>query len=102
MTIQKPSIVWEKADLTPYTGKVQFNVDADGVMQPIVADTESSVLSLAIANNFVKGTATADTAMDATGCYIKITDATGTLNAPIVKEKWVQAKCTTNGDENYT
>ena len=96
----KPIIAWVDKDLQPLS-KLQFSSE-EGTISAIVADTEAVVATVGITNNFTGGTATATEVMDATDCQLKVTAADGTTNAPVVKERWIYAKCTTNGDAEYT
>ena len=96
----KPIMAWVDKDLNPLS-KLQFSSE-EGKVSAIVADTESVVATVGITNNFTNGTATETAVMDATDCKLKVTDSEGTTNSPVVKERWIHAKCTTNGDGAYT
>lgn len=96
----RPIISWLDKDLNTLS-KLQFTSE-EGSFSSIVADTESVVSTVYIANNFTKNTAAAEAVSDATDCQLKVTATDGTIEAPVVKEKWIHAKCTTNGDIEYT
>ncbi len=99
--MSKPILSWLNGDtLAPLT-KLQFTSE-EGSFSAVVADTESLVAKLAIANNFTVGTEATEEVMDATDCQLKVTATDGTTNAPVVTERWLHAKCTTNGDADYT
>lgn len=84
--MEKPKIVWLNEDLTEITDALKFVGQSGGA---VIADTESAKLNFVIANNVVKNTSTVDAVYDATDCYIRILAADGTMNSPIVNEKWV-------------
>ncbi len=88
--MEKPKIVWLNEDLTEITDALKFVGQSGGA---VIADTESAKLNFVIANNVVKNTSTVDTVYDATDCYIRVLAADGTMNSPIVNEKWVYGKC---------
>lgn len=88
--MEKPKIVWLNEDLTEITDALKFVGQSGGA---VIADTESAKLNFVIANNVVKNTSTVDVVYDATDCYIRILAADGTMNSPIVNEKWVYGKC---------
>lgn len=101
--MSRPILSWLDSNLAALS-KLVFNPGTDGTAQPIVADTESPVATIAIANNFTLGSAAADAVDDATDCYLKVvgpTDETA-LTAPVVTEKWISAKCTSAGQDVAT
>lgn len=100
MALGRPIMAWTNKDLQPLS-KVQFSSE-EGKMSAVVADTESLKVVIGIANNFTVGSETAEAVMDATDCTLKVTAEDGTTEAPVVKERWVHAKCLTGGDSDYT
>lgn len=93
----KPIINWVDKDLNPLTELVLLK---DG--GAVTADTESDHVQLYITNNFTKGTATADAVYAATQCQLKVMATDGTINSPVVKEKWFNAKCISGSDADFT
>lgn len=88
--MEKPKIVWLNEDLTEITEALKFVGHSGGA---VIADTESAKLNFIIANNVVKNTTATNAVYDATDCYIRVLAADGTMNSPIVNEKWVYGKC---------
>ena len=100
MATSSPIISWLGSDLSVLS-KLQFS-SQEGSFSAVVADEESVVAKVVIANNFTKGVAAKQAVMDATDCQLKVTAVDGTTEAPVVKERWIRAKCTSNGDSDYT
>lgn len=96
----KPIITWLDKNLAAMN-KILYSSDA-AAYAAVTADTESVHNSFYIANNFTPGTAVADAVYDATNCQIKVVASDGSLNSPVVSEKWVNAKCISGGDAAFT
>ena len=96
----KPIISWLDKNLAPLE-TLKFTSE-EGTYSAIVADTESIHETVYIANNFTKGSATAEDVFDATSCVLKVVGTDGTLNSPVVSEKWIYAKCISGGDSDFT
>lgn len=96
--IGKPILGWLKEDLTP-TSELAFTSAADGSFAPVVAQQTSQPLTFYVANNFTKGTAATEAVQDATNCVIRVTALDGSMISPVVKEKWITAKCGDDGTQ---
>lgn len=96
----KPIISWLDDQLAPLA-KIQFSSSA-GAYEAVVADTESIHKTIYIANNFTKDVPAAELVYDATRCQLKVISSDGTYNSPVVKEKWLGAKCVSGDDVDFT
>ena len=95
----KPIISFLDKDLAPLS-LLKFTSE-EGAYSAITADTESIHETIYIANNFTKGSAASEDVFDATACTLKIVADDGTLNSPVVSEKWIHAKCVSNSDADF-
>ena len=101
MALGRPIISFVNGETYEAISKLQYSGSADAVTS-VVADTESVVAHIGVANNFTLGTAATDAVMDATECQLKITASDGTTESPVVKEGWIYGKCISNSDADYT
>lgn len=100
MALQRPVISFVDGTTFAPISKLQYS-SQEGTVSAVVADTESVVAHVGIANNFVLGTPASEAVMDATDCQLKITATDGSNNSPVVKERWIHAKCVSAGDNDY-
>jgi len=79
---------------------VQFNDGTYG--NPVLADTDSTEVQLAITNNFTNGTAAADPCFDMVNCSLTTKDASGGYVEQVVNQKWIKAKADSLAEEVFT
>ena len=94
--MEKPIITWVDPETGAAKTTLTYNAVSGGA---VVADEESAVISVGIANNFTAGTAKAVALMNATDCELRITDTTGAPAGFAVTEGWVNALC--SSDPSY-
>jgi len=106
--MKEPIIAWTNSDLIvlgdpthpEVPGIVEFNDGTAG--NPVLADTDSAEIALAITNNFTNGTAAAEPCFDMKKCTFTTKDNDGGMEEQAVQEKWVRVKSISNSEADYT
>lgn len=103
----EPIVSWVDATTMLEYGAVgapaamRFSSSADKY-QSILTGTDSVPLQFCICNNFKKGEQQTSDCYDLVDCRLTVKSAAGDFESPIVKERWIRAKCDSMQDVDFT